>query len=56
VQAWNVKELLREALAVFGGRRLTPSIRVRLEDAVDYAVRGGQLKDGGGLLTSTARD
>jgi hypothetical protein len=37
------KELLRETLAVFGGRRLTPGIHDRLARALESAVVAGRL-------------
>ena len=37
------EELLRETLAIFGGRRLTPSIRGRLVEALEGTVSAGDL-------------
>ncbi len=36
-------ELLRETLAVFGGRRLTPGITARLRAALQLALRDQRL-------------
>ena len=49
------EELLREALAVFGGRRLTPSIRARLDEALLAARHSQRLEDDGfGLISARA--
>ena len=37
------EELLREALAVFGGRRLTPAIRQRMDTALDRSLANERL-------------
>lgn len=39
------EELMREALACFGGRRLTPAVTARLEEAVQDAVSCGRLAE-----------
>jgi len=40
-------ELLNETAAVFGGRRLTPAIRGRLEEGLACAEEAGRLVDDG---------
>ncbi len=48
-------ELLRETLAVFGGKRLTPGITARLETALASAMARGRLTSGPqGLVTIPA--
>ncbi len=42
------EELLRETLAVFGGRRVTPGIGQRLEWAVEEALKAQRLAVSGG--------
>ncbi len=45
------EELLKESVAVFGGKRLTPAIRKRVEAALVLAVSRGVLaEDGSGTL------
>ena len=45
------EELLKESVAVFGGKRLTPAIRTRVEAALVLAVGRGVLgEDGSGTL------
>ena len=45
------EELLKESVAVFGGKRLTPAIRTRVEAALVLAVSRGVLgEDGSGTL------
>ncbi len=46
----TLDELLRETLAVFGGRRLTPGIAERLREALDATLTSGRLQERGGVL------
>jgi hypothetical protein len=45
-------ELKREALGLFGGRRMTAGIEARLDAALDRAVQKGMLVVSGGLVRS----
>ena len=44
------EELLREALAVFGGRRLTPAVRQRMDAALDRNLANERLVASAGLV------
>ncbi|WP_298992781.1 DUF3320 domain-containing protein [uncultured Pseudokineococcus sp.] len=46
-------ELLRETLAVFGGRRLTAGVRERLAKALVLALSDGRLRRDGAVLLTT---
>ncbi|MEJ5914503.1 DUF3320 domain-containing protein [Pseudokineococcus sp. 1T1Z-3] len=46
------EELLREALAVFGGRRLTAGLRERMAQALEVALSADRLRAVGGVLTA----
>ncbi|MFC5379320.1 DUF4011 domain-containing protein [Aquipuribacter nitratireducens] len=46
------EELLREALACFGGKRLTPGVRERVDSALTHALHAGRLKEQSGVLSS----
>lgn len=47
------EELLRESLGFCGGKRQTPAVRPRVEDALTTALVRGMLREGGNLLTPT---
>ena len=47
-----IDELRREALTVFGGRRMTKGITERLDAAVALGVRHGRLDLTNGLVTA----
>ena len=48
----NADELRRSVLAVFGGRRVTPSIGERLDAALHLGVRAGRLAVDGGTISA----
>jgi hypothetical protein len=54
-RALQRRELLRETLAVFGSRRLTEGIRLRLETALHQALQNGRLAEDGELIRLTDR-
>lgn len=43
-------ELVRETAAVFGGKRVTPAIRTRADEALAHALAAGRLVDAGQLV------
>lgn len=47
------EELLRETVAVFGGKRVTPAIRTRAEQALTHAVGAGRLAVDAGTVHAT---
>lgn len=48
------EELKREALAIFGGRRLTPAVDGRLDQAIDRALTKGVLRQSNSGICITA--
>lgn len=49
-------ELLREALAVFGGRRMTPKVSQRMDAAHQFALRQGLVHQVGDHLRAGSPD
>jgi hypothetical protein len=45
-------ELAKEAVRVFGGTRVTPGVRERLDRALDVAVREGRVQVVAGVVMS----